>query len=60
MLPSIVSSSEVYCVADNPDNVLNGVRVAGILGDQQVNKVGGLLYAGYLCVIFLLDKTWHG
>ncbi|CAM9760772.1 unnamed protein product [Ectocarpus fasciculatus] len=40
MLPSIVSSSEVYCVADNPDNVLNGVRVAGILGDQQAALFG--------------------
>lgn len=50
MLPSIVSSSEVYCVADNPDNVLNGVRVAGILGDQQVTKVGEL-YARYSCNI---------
>ena len=36
MLPTIVSSSEVYCVAENPENVLNGVRIAGILGDQQV------------------------
>lgn len=37
MLPSIVSSSAIYCVADNPENVLNGVTIAGILGDQQVN-----------------------
>eukprot|EP00752_Nemacystus_decipiens_P007537 g6736.t1 len=40
MLPSIVSSSEVYCVADNPENVLNGVKIAGILGDQQAALFG--------------------
>ncbi|CAM9290523.1 unnamed protein product, partial [Hapterophycus canaliculatus] len=40
MLPSIVSSSEVYCVADNSDNVLNGVKIAGILGDQQAALFG--------------------
>lgn len=38
MLPSIVSSSEVYCVAENPDFVLHGVKIAGILGDQQVRE----------------------
>lgn len=52
MLPAIVSSSEVYCVAENPDYVLNGVRIAGILGDQQVNyattEVNSLSDFGFL------------
>lgn len=52
MLPKIVSSSEVYCVAENPDDVLNGVKIAGILGDQQVqlrNNSGGIVFC--LCVV---------
>lgn len=36
MLPEIVSSSMVYGEADNEDGLLNGVKIAGILGDQQV------------------------
>lgn len=40
MLPSIVSSSEVYCTADNEEDVLTGVKIAGILGDQQAALFG--------------------
>eukprot|EP00903_Cladosiphon_okamuranus_P006123 g6027.t1 len=40
MLPKIVPSSEVYCVAENSDDVLNGVKIAGILGDQQAALFG--------------------
>lgn len=41
MLPTIVSSSEVYCVGDNAEGLLTGVKIAGILGDQQVREVHG-------------------
>src|ERR1051326_6583362 len=37
MLPQICSSSQVYCEAQG---VLNGVPIAGILGDQQAALVG--------------------
>lgn len=36
MLPKIVSSSEVYGTAENEEGLLVGVKIAGILGDQQV------------------------
>lgn len=36
MLPTIVSSSEVYGEANNAEGLLTGVKIAGILGDQQV------------------------
>jgi glycerol kinase len=42
VLPRIVSSSEIYAEADG---VLPGVKVAGILGDQQAALVGQACFA---------------
>lgn len=62
MLPTIVSSSEVYGTAENEDGLLNGVRIAGILGDQQVRGWVDLLYvipsnmdihAALICIVEL-------
>ncbi|CAM9310998.1 unnamed protein product [Ascophyllum nodosum] len=65
MLPEIVSSSEVYCEAENDDGVLNGVRIAGILGDQQAALFGqacfgeGETKCTYGTGSFILMNTGH-
>lgn len=40
VLPAIKSSSEVYGTITVSDNALAGVRIAGIVGDQQAALVG--------------------
>ena len=44
-LPTIVSSAEVYAVVDGSGSELDGVPIAGCLGDQQAALVGQRCFA---------------